>query len=66
MLVLARMGVTVLPPVPAFYNHPASIGDFVDHIVTRILDQFGIESPAAKRWNGVSGQKASSLKAVND
>jgi 4-hydroxy-3-polyprenylbenzoate decarboxylase len=65
MLALARMGVSIVPPMPAFYNHPTSIGDLVDHIVTRILDQFDIDSPAAKRWNGVSGQKATKLKAVH-
>jgi 4-hydroxy-3-polyprenylbenzoate decarboxylase len=62
---LARMGATVMPPMPAFYNHPASIGDIIDHIVTRILDQFDIESPAAKWWEGVSNHKAQGLKAVN-
>ncbi|HVQ98530.1 MAG TPA: non-oxidative hydroxyarylic acid decarboxylases subunit B [Mycobacterium sp.] len=66
MLALARMGASILPPMPAFYNHPASVGDIVDHIVTRILDQFDIESPTAKRWNGVAGAKASSLKVVKD
>jgi flavin prenyltransferase len=65
MLALARMGARIVPPMPAFYNHPASVGDIVDHIVTRILDQFDIESPSAKRWTGVPGAKASSLKVVN-
>jgi flavin prenyltransferase len=65
MLALARMGASIVPPMPAFYNHPASIDDIVGHVVTRILDQFDIESPTAKRWNGVSGQKATNLKAVN-
>jgi 4-hydroxy-3-polyprenylbenzoate decarboxylase len=65
MLTLARMGAIVMPPMPAFYNHPASIGDIVDHIVTRILDQFDIDSPNAKRWTGVPPYKASNLKAVN-
>jgi flavin prenyltransferase len=65
MLALARMGASIVPPMPAFYNHPASIDDIVEHIVTRILDQFDIESPSARRWTGVSGRKVSSLKAVN-
>jgi flavin prenyltransferase len=65
MLTLARMGARIVPPMPAFYNHPASVGDIVDHIVTRILDQFDIESPTARRWNGVPDAKASSLKVVN-
>jgi len=52
MLKLARMGVTIIPPMPAFYNHPKSINDIVDHIVARVLDQFGISAPFAKRWDG--------------
>ena len=40
LLKLARMGVTILPPMPAFYNHPESIADLVDHAVARMLDQF--------------------------
>jgi len=65
MLALARMGARVVPPMPAFYNHPESVGDIVDHVVTRILDQFDIESPGAKRWNGVPDAKASNLKVVS-
>jgi flavin prenyltransferase len=52
MLKLARMGVTIIPPMPAFYNHPKSINDIIDHIVARVLDQFGIAAPFAKRWDG--------------
>lgn len=52
MLKLASMGVTILPPMPAFYNHPESVDDIVDHIVARVLDQFEISAPFAKRWNG--------------
>lgn len=52
MLKLARMGVTVMPPMPAFYNQPQSIDDMVEHIVARTLDQFGIAADFAKRWGG--------------
>jgi 4-hydroxy-3-polyprenylbenzoate decarboxylase len=52
MLKLARMGVTMLPPMPAFYNHPQSIDDLVNHTVGRVLDQFGIPAPFEKRWDG--------------
>lgn len=52
MLKLARMGVTIMPPVPAFYNRPKSIADIVDHVVARVLDQFGIAVPFAKIWDG--------------
>ena len=52
MLKLARMGVVMLPPMPAFYNHPQTVDDVIDHIVMRVLDQFGIPAPFAKRWDG--------------
>ena len=52
MLKLSRMGVTILPPVPAFYNHPQDIDDIVNHIVGRVLDQFGVECEFEKRWDG--------------
>ena len=63
MLKLARMGVTMLPPMPAFYNQPQSIDDLVDHIVGRVLDQFGIPAPFEKRWDGHM-QTATKIAAV--
>lgn len=52
MLKLARMGVVILPPMPGFYNHPQSVAEMVDHIVMRILDQFGIHVDLSPRWDG--------------
>src|SRR5437588_12809758 len=49
MLKLARMGVVMLPPMPACYNHPKTVEDLVGHIVSRVLDQFRIDAPFAKR-----------------
>jgi flavin prenyltransferase len=56
MLALSRMGVIMLPPVPAFYSQPASLGDVVDHLVARILDQFGLPGPPVKRWTGLAAR----------
>jgi len=53
MLKLSRLGVTILPPVPAFYNHPQTIEDIVDQTVMRVLDQFGIHLSSRKRWDGI-------------
>lgn len=58
MLKLARMGVTILPPMPAFYNKPQTVDDIVDHIVARVLDQFGIEAEFARRWDGKMDRSA--------
>jgi len=52
MLKLARMGVVIFPPIPAFYSQPKSIPEIVDQSVMRILDQFAIHLPASKRWDG--------------
>src|SRR6186997_2412585 len=51
MLKLARMGVVISPPLPAFYARPASIDEMVDHSVSRILDQLGIHLDV-NRWSG--------------
>jgi flavin prenyltransferase len=55
MLKLSRMGAVILPPMPAFYSHPMSVDDIVDHTVARVLDQFGIEMRGAARWSGEMG-----------
>jgi flavin prenyltransferase len=52
MLKLARMGVSICPPTPAFYNQPQSIDQLVNHSVTRLLDQVGIHLDSADRWTG--------------
>ncbi|HEY0105242.1 MAG TPA: UbiX family flavin prenyltransferase [Rhizomicrobium sp.] len=49
---LAQMGAIILPPVPAFYDEPHKISDFVDQVVGRALDLVGCDWPAHKRWNG--------------
>lgn len=52
MLKLARMGVSICPPAPAFYNHPQSLDDMVAFEVARILDQLGIHVDSS-RWSGL-------------
>lgn len=53
MLKLARIGVAICPPVPAFYNNPATLDDIINHSLARILDLFNIETNLVKRWQGV-------------
>jgi flavin prenyltransferase len=52
MLRLTRMGAIISPPVPAFYNHPRTVDDIVNHTVTRLLDLFGIHTDDTARWDG--------------
>jgi flavin prenyltransferase len=58
MLALTRMGAVILPPMPAFYNQPATIADLVGHITTRVLDQFDLSAPDAIRWNGIPAARS--------
>ena len=62
LLKLARIGVTVLPPMPAFYNKPDTLDDIVNHTVARVLDQFGIDAAFARRWDGVMHTNRSALR----
>ena len=49
---LAEMGAVIMPPVPAFYHHPATVQDIVDHMVGKVLDILGIEHDLFQRWSG--------------
>lgn len=52
MLKLSRMGVVIAPPVPAFYDHPKTVDDIVNHTVQRVLDLFDVHLDVARRWSG--------------
>ena len=52
MLKLARLGVAIMPPVPAFYGRPQSIDDLVNHFVGRVLDRFDIEHSLYRPYTG--------------
>jgi 4-hydroxy-3-polyprenylbenzoate decarboxylase len=55
MLKLSRMGAVVLPPMPAFYNRPRTVDAIIDHTVSRVLDQFGLDVSGMERWSGEMG-----------
>ncbi len=50
MLKLAKLGVKIVPPVPAFYYKPKNINEIVDFAVGKILDNAGIRHNLFKRW----------------
>ncbi len=50
MLKLARLGVSIMPASPGFYNKPDTINNLVDSVVARIMNQIGIENNIAKAW----------------
>jgi 4-hydroxy-3-polyprenylbenzoate decarboxylase len=53
MLRLARMGVVIAPPMPAFYSRPQSIDDLVTYSAARLLDQLDIHLDVPNRWTGL-------------
>lgn len=50
MLKLSNLGVVILPPNPGFYQGVSRVSDLVDFVVSRILDQLGIENNISPRW----------------
>ena len=52
MLRLTRAGAVVMPAAPGFYHRPKQIGQLVDFMVARILDQLGVEQTLVERWTG--------------
>jgi 4-hydroxy-3-polyprenylbenzoate decarboxylase len=50
MVQAAELGAVILPPMPAFYHHPATIDDLVLHIVGKVFDQLGLEHDLFQRW----------------
>ncbi|WP_255775187.1 flavin prenyltransferase UbiX [Microbulbifer sediminum] len=56
MLKLTRMGATVLPASPGFYQRPATVEDLVDFVVARLLDQLGLDQALLPRWGEEGGQ----------
>ena len=52
LVALAEMGALIVPPVPAFYTHPETVMDIVNHSVERVLDLLGLPAADARRWEG--------------
>ena len=50
MLKLSHMGVCILPAMPGFYHFPKDVDDLLNFVVTKILDQFGIDTKLIQRW----------------
>ncbi len=51
------MGVTIAPPMPAFYNDPQTIDDIINHNIGRVLDLFDIDNSIVKRWAGAQSKR---------
>src|SRR4029077_410630 len=60
MVAVTEMGGVVFPPVPAFYSHPKTIDDIVNHTVGRVLDLFDVNHESVTRWQGMRTSAAKS------
>ncbi len=49
----ADCGCTIIPPMLTFYNKPRTIQEQIDHIIGKVLMQFGLEHQSFKPWKGV-------------
>lgn len=58
MAAVTEAGAIVAPPVPAFYNRPASLDDLINHSVGRVLDLFDIDCGVVERWPGAAAALA--------
>lgn len=56
LLELARLGVTIMPPLPGFYNSPQTIEELVAHQTSRVLDELHIPNEFSRRWRGESSE----------
>jgi flavin prenyltransferase len=50
MLTLREAGATILFLAPGFYQGAETVGDLVDFVVGRTLDQLGLENTLTHRW----------------
>jgi 4-hydroxy-3-polyprenylbenzoate decarboxylase len=64
MMNLAGMGVIILPPIPAFYHHPKTIDDLINHTVGKVLDLFGIDHHLFERWGSSKIKEALKKKGL--
>ena len=50
MLKLSQLGVCILPAMPGFYHFPKTVDDQINFVITKLLDQFGIDTGLIRRW----------------
>ena len=66
MLQASRMGAILLPPVPAFYFHPKTIDDLINHTVGKVLDLFNMNHHLFKRWGSSELKKNLREKGIKN
>ena len=56
LLKLSKVGVRVVPAIPAFYSGAQKIEELVDFVVGKVLDQLDISHGLYRRWTGPETQ----------
>ncbi len=54
MLKLSKLGVRVVPAMPAFYSGAQNLNEVIDFMVGKVLDQFEIPHGLYPRWTGLT------------
>jgi 4-hydroxy-3-polyprenylbenzoate decarboxylase len=54
LVAVTEAGAVVVPAAPGFYHRPTQIGELVDFVVQRVLDQLQLDIEIARRWGGKS------------
>lgn len=57
MRAVAQAGAVVLPASPGFYHGARTVEELVDFVVSRVLDQLGVDNDLIRRW-GVEGHRS--------
>lgn len=50
---VSDLGCVLIPPMLTFYNEPQSLDDQINHVVGKILMQFGLDHKKFVPWSGV-------------
>jgi 4-hydroxy-3-polyprenylbenzoate decarboxylase len=52
MLTLSEAGATIMPPMPAYYQHPTTVSEITWLTVGRIMEKIGIPNEYHQTWQG--------------
>ncbi len=54
MLRLKRLGATIMPAMPGWYQHPGGLDELVSGLVGKMLDSLGLEHGLCLPWSSIS------------
>lgn len=66
LLKLSRLGVRIVPAMPAFYFMPQSMDEMISFIVGKVLDNVGLEHQLYRRWGEELNEHTPSLHHRTD